>query len=76
MSVIEDVRQVLQDLVTPDMKAIEVRLSALEKKVEENEAHARERHAEVMAAVKETANYVQIVERLARLEALTQKSVA
>jgi hypothetical protein len=34
MSAIDDVRKLLQDLVTPDLKALEVRVSALEKKVD------------------------------------------
>ena len=76
MGVVEDVRQVLQDLVTPDVRAIEARLTALERKVDDNEARARERHSEVMSAVKDTANYVQVVERLAKLEALTEKKSA
>lgn len=75
MGMIEDVRSVLQDIVTPDMKAIEARLTALEKNysslestVKENESRAEKRHAETMMAIRDTANYVHIVERLARLE--------
>lgn len=34
MSVIDDLRQLLQDLVTPEFRALSVRVDALEKKVD------------------------------------------
>jgi tetrahydromethanopterin S-methyltransferase subunit G len=69
MGVVEDVRQVVQDFVSPDIRAIEARLSALEKKVDENERRAENRHAETMQAIRDVANYTNVMERLARLEA-------
>jgi len=72
MSVVEDVRQLIQDLVAPDLKAIEARLSALEKKVDENESRAERRHGEVLNAIHQVTNYTSVLERLSRLEAKSE----
>lgn len=66
MSVIQDVRQLIQDLVTPDLKAIDARLTALEKTVEAN-------HQEVMNGIRQITNYTSVIERLSRLEAQQTK---
>lgn len=42
MSVIEDVRQVLQDFISPELRALSVRMDSLEKVVDA-------RHNEIMA---------------------------
>ena len=62
MGTTEDIKTILQDIVTPDMKAIKERLTALENKVDSN-------HAEQMAAIGRIADYVNIMQRLAALEA-------
>lgn len=51
MSVVEDVRHVVQDLIAPDLKAIAERLKAAE-------AIAEARHNELLAKL-ETANAIQ-----------------
>jgi hypothetical protein len=62
MSTIDDIRKVLQDVVTPDLKAIEARLTALEARVDQN-------HSDQMAAIRQVTDYAGVVERLAKLEA-------
>jgi tetrahydromethanopterin S-methyltransferase subunit G len=61
MGVVADVRQVLQDLVTPDLKEIKARLDALEKR-------QNEQHAEVMSAINRIVDYKDVMARLLALE--------
>ena len=79
MSVVEDTRQVLQDFLAPELRAISARLDALEKIVDANEgcaekryqeieSRADKRHAEVLSAINQISNYHVVLERLARLE--------
>ena len=53
MDVIEDVRGVIQDLVVPDLKAIEQRVTDLEKSIDQRfaevERAAAARHAELLS---------------------------
>lgn len=62
MSVVEDVRHVVQDLVAPDLKAIAERLKAAE-------AIAEARHNELLAKL-ETANAIQTARYDAIMRAL------
>lgn len=62
MSVVEDVRHVVQDLVAPDLKAIAERLKAAE-------AIAEARHNELLAKP-ETANAIQTARYDAIMRAL------
>ena len=43
MSVIEDSRKVLQDFIAPELRAIDVRLTALEKRFDEAQKHTDQR---------------------------------
>lgn len=43
MGVVEDVRKLLQDLVTPELRALSARLDALEKSVADSRAEMRDR---------------------------------
>lgn len=72
MSVVEDVRKVLQDFLAPDLRAINVRLDSLEKKVDENERRAEKRHDDVMAGLRQILDYTTVLQRLAKLEAQQQ----
>jgi tetrahydromethanopterin S-methyltransferase subunit G len=65
MGAIEDVRNLLQDIVSPDIKAIKARLDALENTVARN-------HGEVMSAINRITDYAQVMQRLAALEAKQQ----
>ena len=82
MSVIEDSRQILQDFMAPELRAISARLDALEKridgvdkrfdttdrKIDEVDRRAEKRHDEVMGAMRQLVDYNSIQQRLARLE--------
>jgi len=46
MSVVEDARKVMQDLIPPELRALATRVDTLEKKVDENERRAEQRHQE------------------------------
>lgn len=69
MSVVEDVRNVLQDFLAPEIRSINARLDALEKKVDANEVRAESRHNEVMVSLRQVTDYAAVLERLSRLEA-------
>ena len=61
MGIVADLREVLQDLVTPDLKEIKARLEMLEKR-------QNEQHAEVMAAINRIVDYKDVIARLIALE--------
>ena len=50
MSVVEDIRKVMQDFLAPELREITARLGALEKKTDRQ-------HKEVMAAIRQVADY-------------------
>ena len=55
-SFVGDIRKLLQDVVTPDLKALVTRMDALEKEFRESKSEVKERFAEVkeqFAEVKE-----------------------
>ena len=51
MGAIDDIRKLLQDLVTPDLKALSVRVEALEKKVDTGFADVKEKFADVKQTI-------------------------
>ena len=69
MSVIEDTRQALQDFVAPELRAIDARLTSLEKLVADNERRAEKRHDDVLAAIRQVIDWSSVQQRLAKLEA-------
>lgn len=77
MSVVEDVRTVIQDLVAPDLKAIAERLKAMEAI---NEARHKEMIAKIETATTiQTARYDAIMKALdidKRLEKIEAKQAA
>ena len=94
MGFIEEGRQLIQDFVTPEIRAIEVRLDAVEKqisaldsKVDRNhtaldskidrnqtalDSKIDRNHAKVLDTLNRMENYVEVRERLARLEGKAQ----
>ncbi|MFZ0706362.1 MAG: hypothetical protein WAM71_12215 [Candidatus Korobacteraceae bacterium] len=73
MSVVSDVRGVLQDLIVPDLKALQQRVEALEKRMNERfedidrrfdraERDAERRHAELIS-------YLSLEARIRKIEA-------
>ena len=69
MSVIEDTRKVMQDFLAPELRAISVRLDALERRFEDSDRRAEKRHDEVLSRIDRVSEISDIRERLARLEA-------
>jgi hypothetical protein len=49
MSVVDDSRKLLQDLITPELRAIDARLTALEKRFDEATARTERRFDEAQA---------------------------
>jgi hypothetical protein len=57
VGVVEETRQVVQDFLAPELRAISARLDALEKTVSANERHAEQRHDAVLKAIQQLSNY-------------------
>jgi tetrahydromethanopterin S-methyltransferase subunit G len=94
MAFIEEGRQLIQDFVTPEIRAIEVRLDAVEKQVAALDSKVDKRvdsleikmdkradaldakidrnQTQVMETLHRMENYVEVRERLARLEGKLQ----
>ena len=83
MGFIEEGPQLIQDFVTPEIRSIDARLTAMEKKVDSLEARMEKRfealdakidrdHNQVMDTLRRMETYNQILERLARLESKMQ----
>jgi tetrahydromethanopterin S-methyltransferase subunit G len=83
MGFIEEGRQLFQDFVAPEIRAIDARLTAVEKRLESLEtkvdrvqmtleARMERNHTEVMDALRRMENYSLLTERLARVEAKLQ----
>jgi len=69
MSMVQDVRQALQDTVAPEIRELKARLDALESRMERNEASAERRHAEVLTTIRDAMEITHLRERITRLEA-------
>jgi tetrahydromethanopterin S-methyltransferase subunit G len=72
MSVVEDVRKVMQDFLAPELRGITARLDAVEKQIESLDRKTDRQHEEVMAAVRQVVDYTMVVQRLSKLEAQVQ----
>ena len=83
MGFLEEGRQLFQDFVAPEIRAIDVRLSAVEKRIEALEGKVdriqtaletkmEHNHIEVMDAIRRLENYSALAERLTRVEARLQ----
>jgi tetrahydromethanopterin S-methyltransferase subunit G len=83
MGFIEEGRQLFQDFVAPEIRAIDARLSAVEKHLESLESKVDRvqtvleskidrNHTQVMDALHRMENYTLVMERLARVEAKLQ----
>ena len=72
MSVIEETRQVVQDFLTPEMRALKARLEALEKLVDTRfdslQKHVDTRFDSLERLVAMSLDVSQVKERLAKLE--------
>jgi tetrahydromethanopterin S-methyltransferase subunit G len=83
MGFIEEGRQLIQDFVAPEIRALEVRIDAVEKKIDSLEARMEKRFDAADAKMERNQNQVmdtlrrmemqnQILERLAKLESKLQ----
>jgi tetrahydromethanopterin S-methyltransferase subunit G len=83
MGFIEEGRQLFQDFVAPEIRAIDARLNAVEKHLESLEVKIDRvqtvlenkidwNHTQVMDALHRMENYTPVMERLARVEAKLQ----
>ena len=78
MSVVEDVRTVVQDFLAPELRELKARVDALEKRMDDRFKHvderfdaaertAQARHEQVMHAIQQV-DYQALAQRVARLE--------
>jgi flagellar capping protein FliD len=83
MGFIEEGRQLIQDFVTPEIRSIDARLSAVEKRLESLETKTEKRfdslegkmernQAQILDTLHRMENYSHILERLARVESKLQ----
>jgi tetrahydromethanopterin S-methyltransferase subunit G len=72
MGAIEDVRNLLQDFIAPDIKQIKARLDSIEKRFEGLEKNIDRQHDETLQAIRQITDYTNVVQRLSKLEAKTQ----
>jgi hypothetical protein len=79
MSVVEDIRTVVQDFLAPELRELKSRVEALEKRMDDRFKHvddrfehaertAQARHEQVMHAIQQIADYQALAQRVARLE--------
>ena len=75
MGAIEDVRNVVQDLVAPDLKAIRAelkeiqgRLDRIEGRLDEVLVQSRRQHEETIYAVRSVIDFAEVKQRLSALE--------
>ena len=83
MGFIEEGRQLIQDFVTPEIRSLDARLTAVEKRLESLDAKTEKRfdsleskmdrnQAQVLDTLHRMENYSHVLERPARLESKQQ----
>jgi hypothetical protein len=83
MGFIEEGRQLIQDFVTPEIRSLDARLTAVEKRLESLESRVDKRfdslenkiernQTQVLETLHRMENYSQVLERLARVESKLQ----
>jgi hypothetical protein len=68
MSVVEDVRTVIQDFLAPELRELKARVDALEKRMDDRFDHVERRHEEILSAIRQLTDYTALAQRVARLE--------
>lgn len=68
MSVVEEVRQGLQDILAPDIREIKARLDAIEDRQRTAETQREIDKQDILRAIAQLGDIMSIKERLARLE--------
>ena len=69
MSVVQDIRQALEDTLAPEIGQLKARPDALQSRRERNEAAAERRHSEVLNSIRDAMEITHLRVRIARLEA-------
>jgi predicted nucleic acid-binding Zn-ribbon protein len=77
---IEEGRQLIQDFVAPEIRALEVRIDAVEKKIEARmekrfdavDAKMDRNQSQIMDSLQRMENYHQLAERIAKIESKLQ----
>ncbi len=75
MGAIDDIRKLLQDLVTPDLKALSVRVEALEKRVDSGFADLKQTIADVdsRAERRHTSGFSDLKQTIADMDARAER---
>jgi hypothetical protein len=68
MSVVEDVRQVLQDFLAPELRAISTRLDAIEQRIQDQSALMNVRFDAQTKDIAQVKELLEIDRRLTKLE--------
>lgn len=74
MGVVEDVRKLLQDLVTPELRALSARMDALEKSVADLRSEMRELRSEMRDRFEDLKTSFRLDERLSFVESELRSS--
>jgi hypothetical protein len=80
VGLIEEGRQLIQDFVAPEIRALEVRIDAVEKKIEARmekrfdavDAKMDRNQSQIMDSLQRMENYHQLAERIAKIESKLQ----
>ena len=77
MSVVDDVRKLLEDLVAPELRALAVKMDNLERRIDSVEKQIAEMRGELRAEIKNGVQYIvsqlQLDQRLGKLEEENQR---
>jgi cell division protein ZapA (FtsZ GTPase activity inhibitor) len=68
MSAVDDIRKSLQDFLAPELRAIAVRLDAVEARLTQQDTQRQRDKEEILRAIQTLSDYSSLSERLARLE--------
>lgn len=68
MSAVDDIRKLLQDFLAPELRAISVRLDAVEARLTQQDTQRQHDKEEILRAIQSLSDFRSLSERLARLE--------
>jgi tetrahydromethanopterin S-methyltransferase subunit G len=68
MSAVDDLQKLLQDFLAPELRAISVRLDAVEARMAHPEIQRQHDKEDILRAIQTLADYRSLSERLARVE--------
>lgn len=68
MSAVDDIRKLLQDFLAPELRAISVRLDAVEARLTQQDIQRQHDKEEILRAIHSLSDYSALAERLARVE--------